>query len=120
MNQIAGSLGKIVPATGLFVLLAACGSIPYRTPPAQPASLPSSTSGTLFEAAEALSMLAGLDPDYYAGAAPYVTVILAKHLIAAKLNVISGADDGIETTTDAADQFLADHPVGSRPRGAAA
>ncbi len=45
------------------------------------------------------------------------TVILAKHLIAAKLNVISGADDGIQGVIDDADAFLIDHPVFSRPGG---
>lgn len=46
------------------------------------------------------------------------TVILAHHLIAAKLNVISGADDGIQDTIDAADAFLMDNPLFSRPSGA--
>ncbi len=45
------------------------------------------------------------------------TVILAHHLIAAKLNVISGADDGIQGTIDAADALLAMYPVFSKPRG---
>jgi len=46
------------------------------------------------------------------------TVILAKHLIAAKLNVIAGGDDGIQDVVDDADAFLAAHPVFSNPRGA--
>ena len=47
------------------------------------------------------------------------TVILAKHLIAAKLNVISGSDDSIQGVIDDADAYLIDHPVFSRPSGAA-
>ncbi|HOX24402.1 MAG TPA: hypothetical protein PLL30_01435 [Candidatus Krumholzibacteria bacterium] len=46
------------------------------------------------------------------------TVILAKHLIAAKLNVIAGGDAGIQDVIDDADAFLVEHPVGSRPSGA--
>jgi hypothetical protein len=46
------------------------------------------------------------------------TVILAHHLIAAKLNVISGSDDGIQGTIDDADAYLVEHPVFSRPGGA--
>ena len=47
------------------------------------------------------------------------TVILAKHLIAAKLNVASGTDPSIQGVIDAADAFLAIHPIFSRPGGAA-
>ena len=45
------------------------------------------------------------------------TVILTKHLIAAKLNVISGNDDSIQGVIDDADAYLIDHPVFSRPSG---
>ena len=43
------------------------------------------------------------------------TVILAHHLIAAKLNVLNGADASIQSTIDDADDYLAMHPVYSRP-----
>lgn len=38
---------------------------------------------------------------------------LARHLIAAKLNVAAGVDNTIQETIDAADQFLIDHPFGT-------
>ncbi len=47
------------------------------------------------------------------------TVILAHHLIAAKLNVLNGADDGINGYIDAADAFLMIYPLFSRPKGEA-
>jgi hypothetical protein len=47
------------------------------------------------------------------------TVITAKHLIAAKLNVLNGSDDGIQDAIDAADELLAEHALYSRPSGAA-
>jgi hypothetical protein len=43
------------------------------------------------------------------------TVILAYHLIAAKLNVLNGADDSIQSVIDDADAYLAMHPVFSKP-----
>lgn len=43
------------------------------------------------------------------------TVILAKHLIAAKLNVAGGNENTVEDTLAAADAYLAMHPVFSRP-----
>jgi hypothetical protein len=43
------------------------------------------------------------------------TVILARHLIASKLNVLNGADPSIQTVIDDADDYLAVHPVFSRP-----
>lgn len=47
------------------------------------------------------------------------TIILAYHLIAAKLNVANGADGSIQSTIDSADAFLTAHPVGSNPRNPA-
>lgn len=47
------------------------------------------------------------------------TVILAHHLIAAKLNVWNGADDSIQGRIDDADAYLVGQPLGSRPGGAA-
>jgi len=47
------------------------------------------------------------------------TVILAKHLMAAMLNLAMGAEDMVGDTIDQANAYLMDHPVGSRPRGAA-
>ena len=47
------------------------------------------------------------------------TIILAHHLIAAKLNVAAGADGSINDAIDAADEYLLTHPVGSKPHGAA-
>ncbi len=47
-----------------------------------------------------------------------VTNQLAAHLIAAKLNVVNGAEHGcIDETIDAADEFLKAYPVGSDPKG---
>lgn len=43
------------------------------------------------------------------------TVILAHHLIAAKLNVANGASDDIQGAIDDADAFLAMYPLGSNP-----
>jgi hypothetical protein len=47
------------------------------------------------------------------------TIILAYHLIAAKLNVLQGSDTVINPTIAEADDLLAMHPIGSRPSGAA-
>jgi hypothetical protein len=47
------------------------------------------------------------------------TVILAHHLIAAKLNVANGASSSIQDAIDSADAFLASHPIGSNPRNPA-
>jgi len=44
------------------------------------------------------------------------TVITAKHLIAAKLNVLNGSDDSIMDVVDAADELLKEHALFSRPR----
>lgn len=46
------------------------------------------------------------------------TVILAKHLMAAMLNLAMGADDLVGDTVADANAFLEEHPVFSRPRGA--
>jgi len=46
-----------------------------------------------------------------------ITVILFHHLVAAKLNVLSGSDDYIQDAIDAGDQFLCDHPLLSMPTG---
>lgn len=43
------------------------------------------------------------------------TVILAHHLIAAKLNVANGASDDIQDAIDDGDAFLAMYPLGSDP-----
>ena len=48
-----------------------------------------------------------------------ITVVLAHHLIAAKLNVASGADDSIQDTIDEADAYLEMYPLFSNPKGAA-
>jgi hypothetical protein len=46
------------------------------------------------------------------------TYILIRQLIAAKLNVASGADPAeIESTLADADAWLTEHPLGSKPRG---
>ena len=45
------------------------------------------------------------------------TIILAHHLIAAKLNVLNGASDAINDEIAAADALLAMYPLGSRPKG---
>ncbi len=45
------------------------------------------------------------------------TIILAKHLIAAKLNVANGADDSIQRVIDRADRKLRRNEIGSRPCG---
>ena len=47
------------------------------------------------------------------------TVILAHHLIAAKLNVLAGADNTIQDAIDAGDEFLADYGYGTNPDGEA-
>lgn len=44
-----------------------------------------------------------------------VTIILAYHLIAAKLNVANGASDSIQDAIDAADAYLVAHPLYSKP-----
>ena len=46
------------------------------------------------------------------------TVILAKHLMAAMLNMAMGAEDMVGDTIGDANAFLMDHPVFSRPSGA--
>jgi hypothetical protein len=43
------------------------------------------------------------------------TIILARALIAAKLNMAAGAGNGIADVIDAADAYLTEHPVGSNP-----
>ena len=48
-----------------------------------------------------------------------VTLLLARQLIAAKLNLAAGADQAIVPTVAAADAYLTDHPLLSRPRRAA-
>jgi hypothetical protein len=48
-----------------------------------------------------------------------MTVILAHHLIAAKLNVLNGGGDWIQDVIDDADDYLVMHPLHSRPTGAA-
>jgi hypothetical protein len=45
------------------------------------------------------------------------TVKLFHHTVAAKLNVLHGADNSIQPSIDAADAFLCDHPLLSRPTG---
>jgi hypothetical protein len=47
------------------------------------------------------------------------TIILAHHLIAAKLNVLNGASDSINDEIEDADDLLAMYPIGSNPRGEA-
>ena len=46
-----------------------------------------------------------------------MTIKLAHHLIAAKLNVLSGSYNDIQDAIDDADNFLTDHPIGSNPKG---
>ena len=47
-----------------------------------------------------------------------ITIILAKHLIAAKLNLAAGVSGTVLGTTIAdADDYLDDHPIGSKPTG---
>jgi hypothetical protein len=48
-----------------------------------------------------------------------MTVKLAHHLIAAKLNVLVGTDPSIQGAIDDGDAYLMAHSIGSRPRGAA-
>ncbi len=45
------------------------------------------------------------------------TIKLFHHLVAAKLNVLNGASDSISDDIDAADDFLCDHALFSRPAG---
>lgn len=45
------------------------------------------------------------------------TMILAKHLIAAKLNMMNGAGDSIHDVIMEADAYLSTHPIGSKPSG---
>jgi hypothetical protein len=47
-----------------------------------------------------------------------ITVILAQHLIAAKLNLIIGGEPSIQPSIDAADSYLTTHALGSKPNGA--
>lgn len=47
------------------------------------------------------------------------TIILAHHLIAAKLNVANGASSSIQGAIASADVFLTSYPVGSSPRNLA-
>ena len=42
---------------------------------------------------------------------------LARQLVAAKFNLLSGTDPSIQGTVDEADLFLTDHPPGSKPKG---
>lgn len=44
-----------------------------------------------------------------------ITIRLFRQLVAAKLNVLNGADDSIEKWITAGDDFLCEHPYGSRP-----
>jgi len=46
-----------------------------------------------------------------------MTVKLFHHLVAAKLNVLWGSDDYIQSAIDAGDQFLCDHPLHSKLKG---
>lgn len=48
-----------------------------------------------------------------------VTLLLARQLIAAKLNLAAGADQTIVPMVEAADAYLVDQPLQSRPRGGA-
>ena len=45
------------------------------------------------------------------------TIILAYHLIAAKLNVLNGSDPSIQSAIDEADDLLAMYPLRSKPSG---
>ncbi len=46
------------------------------------------------------------------------TYILIDQLIAAKLNILNGADpSSVAATITAADNFLSTHPLGSNPQG---
>ncbi len=50
------------------------------------------------------------------GMRPFIslTVAVSRQLIAAKLNVVNGADDYIQPWIDAGDKFLCKYPIGSR------
>lgn len=48
-----------------------------------------------------------------------ITIILFHHLVAAKLNVLSGSSASIQATIDAADAYLMDYPLFSKPEGEA-
>ncbi|MCH7665622.1 MAG: hypothetical protein IH936_06825 [Acidobacteria bacterium] len=50
---------------------------------------------------------------------PDASLKLARHLVATKFNLLSGSDPLIQPAVDAADAFLAIHPPGSDPQGAA-
>ncbi|MBN1885889.1 MAG: hypothetical protein JW876_10260 [Candidatus Krumholzibacteriota bacterium] len=65
-----------------------------------------------------LSMAAALDL-FDAPTKGDITIILAQHLMAAKLNVANGSDPSIQPAIDAADAYLMMYPVGSRPNGTA-
>lgn len=45
-----------------------------------------------------------------------ITIILFHHLVAAKLNVLNGADDAIDVSITAGDDFLVANPLGSKPK----
>ena len=45
------------------------------------------------------------------------TIIMFHHLVAAKLNVLSGSADYITSAIMAGDDFLCMHPLGSKPKG---
>jgi hypothetical protein len=45
-----------------------------------------------------------------------ITVSLFRQLVAAKLNVLNGADDSIEEWVSAGDDFLCKHPLRSKPK----
>jgi hypothetical protein len=46
------------------------------------------------------------------------TLILARQLVAARFNLLVGGDPHILPVVEAADAFLAEHPMGSNPKGA--
>ena len=66
--------------------------------------------GTVYPAVGLLDLLRYGGPD--------AATKLARQLVAAKLNVLSGSDSSIEPVMDTADAFLVEFPPGSDPDGA--
>lgn len=65
--------------------------------------------GTTYDGPELVELLDANGPD--------AATRLATHLVATKLNLLSGSDPAIQPVVDDADDFLETHPPGSDPKG---
>lgn len=77
-----------------------------------PASWPATSltiGGETYEGTELVEVLDANGPD--------ASTRLATHLVAVKLNLLSGSDSSIQPTVNEADDFLEAHPPGSDPQG---